>query len=49
MRSFFINVTGKSIVRMSGRDSLDLLQRISTNDLLLVKSGEKVQTILTND
>lgn len=34
---------------MSGRESLDLLQRISTNDLSPVKAGEKVQTILTND
>lgn len=49
MNIHFVDVTSRSIVRMTGRESLDLLQRISTNDVLLLKSGEKVQTILTND
>lgn len=49
MSGFFVEVTGRPIVLMSGREGLDLLQRISTNDLSPLKSGGKVQTILTND
>ena len=49
MAGFFVDVTGRSIVRLAGREGLDLLQRISTNDILPLKSGEKLQTILTND
>ena len=49
MNIHFVDVTGRPIVRLTGRESLDLLQRISTNDLTPLKSGENVQTLLTSD
>jgi len=45
----FVDVSGRVVLSMVGADSLDFLQRISTNDLALLKPGETAQTILTNE
>ena len=45
----FVVRPSTSVVRMRGRESVDLLQRISTNDMLPVNAGKQVQTILTNE
>jgi len=36
-------------IRLSGRDGLDLLHRLSTNDLLSLKHGESAATVLTTE
>jgi folate-binding protein YgfZ len=36
-------------IRVRGRDGLDLLHRLSTNDLLSLKPGESAQTVLTTE
>lgn len=36
-------------IRLSGRDGLDLLHRLSTNDLLSLKHGETALTVLTTE
>ncbi len=45
----FLDVSGRSIIRLSGRDAQDLLQRLSTNDISKLAVGGSVQTILTNE
>ncbi|MDP2884882.1 MAG: hypothetical protein Q8P51_07675 [Ignavibacteria bacterium] len=45
----FVDVSGSVVVSMVGTDSLDFLQRISTNDMARLKTGENVQTILTDE
>ena len=45
----FVDVSGRVVLSMVGADSLDFLQRISTNNLALLKPGETAQTILTNE
>jgi folate-binding protein YgfZ len=45
----FIDVSGSVVLSLVGADSLDFLQRISTNDLALLKPGGNAQTILTNE
>jgi folate-binding protein YgfZ len=49
MSVHFVDMSGYPFVRMTGKESLDLLQRISTNDLTPLKSGERAQNLLTND
>ncbi|TSA23505.1 hypothetical protein D4R75_03110, partial [bacterium] len=44
-----VDVSGRVVLSMVGADSLDFLQRISTNNLALLKPGETAQTILTNE
>jgi tRNA-modifying protein YgfZ len=46
---FYIDVSDRSLLRLDGTDGLDLLQRISTNDLSKLKVGEHTETILTTD
>jgi hypothetical protein len=36
-------------VEVTGKDALDLLHRLSTNDLLACRSGQTVGTVFTND
>ncbi|MGB2868965.1 MAG: hypothetical protein WBD36_10970 [Bacteroidota bacterium] len=43
------NVTGRTILQMEGPESLDLLQRISTNDLSNAPSGACRDTVLTTE
>lgn len=45
----YIDVSGRSLLTLEGIDGLDLLQRISTNDISNLRVGEHVQTILTNE
>jgi tRNA-modifying protein YgfZ len=47
--AFFLNVSERAVLAFEGVDSLDFLQRMSTNDLSPVKSGSVVQTALTNE
>ncbi len=46
---FFIDVSNRSIVALRGNDAHDLLQRLSTNDLLKLAIGGVIKTILTNE
>ncbi len=45
----FLDVSSRVLLRLDGQDSVDLLQRISTNHLTGLKPGEHRQTILTNE
>jgi tRNA-modifying protein YgfZ len=45
----FIDVSGRSIVSLVGAESLDLLQRISTNDVTKLSPGGTIQTVLLNE
>ena len=45
----FFDVSHCALVLLKGPDSLDLLHRISTNDLLHLSVGASSQTILTNE
>lgn len=45
----FVDVSGRVVLSLVGADSLDFLQRISTNDVARLKPGENLQTILTNE
>ncbi|HEY4612279.1 MAG TPA: hypothetical protein VII11_04795 [Bacteroidota bacterium] len=46
---YLLDVSDRPLVYLKGRDGLDLLQRISTNDVSRLALGESVQTILTNE
>jgi tRNA-modifying protein YgfZ len=46
---FFVDVSNRAILRLTGSDSLDLIQRISTNDMLQVQTGKAIQTVFTNE
>jgi folate-binding protein YgfZ len=48
-RGRYIDVSGRAIVSLVGPESLDLLQRISTNDVSKLNAGGTIQTVLTND
>jgi folate-binding protein YgfZ len=45
----FIDVGERAIVSLTGPESLDLLQRISTNDVIKLTGSGTVQTVLTNE
>jgi tRNA-modifying protein YgfZ len=47
--TFFVDRSDRSLLEMHGPDGLDLLQRISTNDLSKLGVGEHVGTVLTNE
>jgi folate-binding protein YgfZ len=49
MMPSFIDVSGRAVISLTGPDSLDLLQRISTNDVLSLSGGRSVSTVLTNE
>lgn len=44
-----VDVSGRSIVRLSGKDAQDLLHRLSTNDLSMLQTGGSRQTVLTSE
>jgi len=44
-----IDVSDRSLLTLVGDDGLDLLQRISTNDLSKLAVGEHVETVLTTE
>lgn len=44
-----VNVSGRAIVQLTGKDAQDLLHRLSTNDLSALQIGGVVQTVLTNE
>jgi folate-binding protein YgfZ len=46
---FYIDVSDSPLLRLDGADGLDLLQRISTNDVSKLKVGEHAETVLTTD
>jgi folate-binding protein YgfZ len=48
-RGKYVDVSDRSLLSIEGADGLDLLQRISTNDVSKLKVGEHVQTVLTNE
>jgi folate-binding protein YgfZ len=48
-RGNFLDVSERGIVSLEGSESLDLLQRISTNDVATLNSGGAVATVLTNE
>ena len=43
------DLSGEGIIQFSGKDTLDFLQRISTNDVHHLQYGESVRTIITNE
>ncbi len=45
----YIDVSDRTLLLLEGTDGLDLLQRISTNDVSKLKEGEHAQTVLTTD
>ncbi|MCI0706282.1 MAG: hypothetical protein L0Y80_02190 [Ignavibacteriae bacterium] len=47
--NYVLDVSQRSIVALKGKDGLDLLQRISTNDVAKLEVGKSVQTVLTNE
>lgn len=49
MSGFFVDVSDRSLVILRGNDALDLLQRLSTNDVAKLDVGDVVRTILTNE
>jgi tRNA-modifying protein YgfZ len=48
-RGKFVDVSERAIVSLIGSESLDLLQRISTNDVARLNAGGSVQTVLANE
>ncbi len=46
---FYVDVSDRSLLALDGADGLDLLQRISTNDVAKLKIGEHAETILTTE
>ncbi len=48
MGRYYFDVSKRALLRLNGKDGLDLLHRISTNDLLKLAPGEAVGTILIN-
>ncbi len=45
----FVDVSGRVVIRLVGADSLDFIQRISTNDVANLQVGQSRQTVLTNE
>ncbi|MCX6135739.1 MAG: hypothetical protein NTU47_18190 [Ignavibacteriales bacterium] len=45
----FVDVSERSVISLTGSESLDLIQRISTNDVSSLKVGQCIQTVLTNE
>ncbi len=45
----YIDVSERALLSVEGHDGLDLLQRISTNEISKLKIGEHAQTVLTTD
>ncbi|MCX6142033.1 MAG: hypothetical protein NTZ35_02315 [Ignavibacteriales bacterium] len=48
-RGSFVDVSERAIVSLLGSESLDLLQRISTNDVAKLNTDGSVQTVLANE
>lgn len=48
-RPTYVDHSTRPIVRLTGLEALDLMQRISTNDVRSLKVGSSVGTILTTD
>jgi folate-binding protein YgfZ len=46
---FYVDVSDRSILGLEGPDGLDLLQRISTNDVAKLKIGEHTGTVLSSE
>lgn len=46
---YYIDVSKRALLELKGPDGLDLLQRISTNEVSHLKVGEHVETLLTTD
>jgi len=44
-----VDFSGHGILRLEGKDTLDFLHRISTNDLKDIRPGESSQTVLTTE
>jgi folate-binding protein YgfZ len=49
LMSSFVDVSGRVVLRLSGSDSLDFIQRISTNDVATLQLGQSKQTVLTSE
>lgn len=49
MNGRYVDVSERAVVSLTGPESLDLLQRISTNDVTRLKENGAVQTVLTNE
>ena len=45
----FVDMSKRAMVLLEGAESLDLLQRISTNDVATLALGGAIQTVLTNE
>ena len=45
----FVDVSGRSALLLEGPDSLDFIQRISTNDVSQLRVGKHIQSVLTNE
>jgi folate-binding protein YgfZ len=48
-RGKFVDISERAIVSLVGSESLDLLQRISTNDVAKLSTDGSVQTVLANE
>ena len=48
-KQLYFDVSNRALVRMVGEESLDLLHRISTNEMLSLGVGASRQTILTSE
>jgi tRNA-modifying protein YgfZ len=48
-RGKFVDVSDRTIVSLLGTESLDLIQRISTNDVSELSPDGSIQTVLTNE
>ncbi len=46
---YFVDFSSRALLSMEGPDGLDLLQRISTNDVSRLSVGEHAKTVLTNE
>lgn len=47
--SSFLDVSGRVAIRLVGAESLDFIQRISTNDVSALDVGQSRQTVLTSE
>ncbi len=45
----YVDVSGRVVLQIEGVDALDLLQRLTTNDLSRLKPGEHAKTLLVNE
>ncbi|MBF8249110.1 MAG: GcvT-like aminomethyltransferase, partial [Bacteroidetes bacterium] len=48
-QQLYFDVSNRALVRMVGEESLDLLHRISTNEMISLAMGASRQTILTSE